>query len=81
MTAPEAEAMTLSPVRDARRAADPVLKVDGVTLALSDRARPVIAMEAAPFSIARGERIVLIGPSGCGKSSLLRAVEGLLFRK
>jgi energy-coupling factor transport system permease/ATP-binding protein len=30
------------------------------------------------FSIARGERVLLVGPSGSGKSTLLRAIAGVL---
>ena len=48
-----------------------------------DRVRKVypqgghVAIEEASFSIADGERLVLVGPSGCGKSTLLRMIAGL----
>lgn len=31
------------------------------------------------FSIAAGEKVVLLGPNGCGKSTLLRILNGLIF--
>jgi NitT/TauT family transport system ATP-binding protein len=68
----------LTTVREAQHAADSVIKVDGVTLRYHTSRGPVIAVEGACFSIARGERIALVGPSGCGKSSLLRAIGGFL---
>ena len=48
-----------------------------------DRVRKVypqgghVAIEEASFTIADGERLVLVGPSGCGKSTLLRMIAGL----
>ncbi|PNS08208.1 ABC transporter ATP-binding protein [Solilutibacter silvestris] len=36
-----------------------------------------VAVEAASFEVADGERLVLVGPSGCGKSTLLRMIAGL----
>ena len=48
-----------------------------------DRVRKVypqgghVAIDDASFSVADGERLVLVGPSGCGKSTLLRMIAGL----
>ncbi len=48
-----------------------------------DRVRKVypegghVAIEEAAFTVADGERLVLVGPSGCGKSTLLRMIAGL----
>ena len=48
-----------------------------------DRVRKVypqgghVAIEEASFTVADGERLVLVGPSGCGKSTLLRMIAGL----
>ena len=36
-----------------------------------------VAISDASFSVADGERLVLVGPSGCGKSTLLRMIAGL----
>ena len=68
----------LSPLHDPLRPAAPVLTVDDVTLRYRTARGPVVAVENAAFSVARGERIALVGPSGCGKSSLLRAIGGFL---
>ena len=48
-----------------------------------DRVRKVypqgghVAIDDASFSVADGERLVLVGPSGCGKSTILRIIAGL----
>ncbi|MBN8261101.1 MAG: sn-glycerol-3-phosphate ABC transporter ATP-binding protein UgpC [Xanthomonadales bacterium] len=36
-----------------------------------------VAIPGASFTVADGERLVLVGPSGCGKSTLLRMIAGL----
>ena len=36
-----------------------------------------VAIADASFTVADGERLVLVGPSGCGKSTLLRMIAGL----
>ncbi len=39
---------------------------------------PIVAIEAASFSFAKGELVSLLGPSGCGKTTLLRIIAGLI---
>jgi NitT/TauT family transport system ATP-binding protein len=59
--------------------AAPLLDVDCVTLRYAgERGAVVTATERISFSVAEGERVVLLGPSGCGKSSLLKAIGGYL---
>ena len=36
------------------------------------------AVEDVSFSVARGEKFILLGPSGCGKSTLLKSVAGFM---
>ena len=56
-----------------------LLEVDRVTLRYAgERGAVVTATERVSFSVADGERLVLLGPSGCGKSSLLKAIGGYL---
>jgi NitT/TauT family transport system ATP-binding protein len=40
-------------------------------------AKPIVALQEASLSIAKGELLCLIGPSGCGKSTLLNIMAGL----
>lgn len=49
-------------------------EVSGLTLALAGR--PVVT--DVTFSVARGERVVLLGVNGCGKTTLLKALDGLV---
>lgn len=56
-----------------------LLEVDRVTLRYAgERGAVVTATERVSFSVAEGERLVLLGPSGCGKSSLLKAIGGYM---
>jgi len=41
-------------------------------------ANPSLGITGGSFTIAPGERVLLLGPSGCGKSTLLRALAGVL---
>ncbi|MFI1659173.1 anchored repeat-type ABC transporter ATP-binding subunit [Streptomyces sp. NPDC020472] len=52
---------------------DPVLRAEGVTVALGGR----IALQDARLSVGGGELVGLIGPNGAGKTTLLRTVLGL----
>jgi cobalt/nickel transport system ATP-binding protein len=48
--------------------------VDRVGLALGGRA----VLQDVSFSVAPGERVVLLGVNGCGKTTLLKALDGLV---
>ncbi|MBN9089417.1 MAG: ABC transporter ATP-binding protein [Reyranella sp.] len=59
---------------------DPLLKVDGLRIALSGSKTTYNAVEEVSFDIGRGEAFGLVGESGCGKSITALAVMGLLKR-
>src|SRR5690606_29031684 len=60
-----------------------LLEVDGITRdyhqggALFWTDKPLRAVDAARFSIARSECLALVGPSGCGKTTLAKIIVGL----
>lgn len=58
--------------------AEPLLKVDGVTLQYKTAEHLVTATWRVSFAVERGDRFVLLGPSGCGKSTLLKGVAGFM---
>ena len=58
--------------------AEPLLKVDNVTLQYKTEQHLVTATWQVGFDVYRGERYVLLGPSGCGKSTLLKAIGGFM---
>ncbi|MBS7542731.1 ABC transporter ATP-binding protein [Ancylobacter oerskovii] len=71
----------LAPVSEVARsgqAAIPLFEARGLTLDYVTERGTVRAVDAVDFTIAEGERLVLLGPSGCGKSSILKAVAGFL---
>ena len=58
--------------------ADPLLRVEGVTLQYKTREHVVTATYRVGFDVLASDRFVLLGPSGCGKSTLLKAVGGYI---
>ena len=60
-------------VESPRRADDPAIALDGVTVEYDD----VRALAGVGLDVEPGEFVTVIGPSGCGKTTLLRVVGGL----
>jgi NitT/TauT family transport system ATP-binding protein len=55
-----------------------VLEAAHLTLEyVSDTGR-IRAVEDVSFTVAKGERLVLLGPSGCGKSTILKTIAGFI---
>jgi peptide/nickel transport system ATP-binding protein len=59
---------------------DPLLKVEGLRIALAGNKATYNAVEEVSFDIGRGEAFGLVGESGCGKSITALAIMGLLRR-
>ncbi|MFG1298571.1 ATP-binding cassette domain-containing protein [Xanthobacter sp. V3C-3] len=74
MTAAPVQSLPPPPPAPAR----PVLAARGLTLEYASPAGRLRAVEDVSFSVAEGERLVLLGPSGCGKSSILKALAGFI---
>ena len=58
--------------------ADPLLKVEDLSVAFDGEAGPVQVTSGVSFSIAEGQTLALVGESGCGKSVTAGAVMRLL---
>lgn len=52
-----------------------MIALDDVTFEVGGR----VVLQDVSFSIARGERVVLLGVNGCGKTTLLKLLDGLSF--
>jgi NitT/TauT family transport system ATP-binding protein len=55
-----------------------LLHVRNVTISYPTEDGVFTAVEDVTFSVARGERFVILGPSGCGKSTLLKSIAGFM---
>ncbi len=55
-----------------------LLSVRDVTISYPTEAGTFTAVKDVSFSVAPGEKFILLGPSGCGKSTLLKSVAGFL---
>ncbi|MEO1456867.1 MAG: ATP-binding cassette domain-containing protein, partial [Pseudomonadota bacterium] len=58
--------------------AEPILRVEGLEVAIPVAGGRLEAVRGIDFSVARGETLCLVGESGCGKSLTSLAVMGLL---
>ena len=56
----------------------PILKVQGLTIALPSGADRITAVQGVSFQVGRGETLCLVGESGSGKSVIAQGVMGLL---
>lgn len=52
-----------------------IYELDGVSIENAGRE----VLRGVRFSVAEGERVVLLGVNGCGKTTLLKALDGLAF--
>ncbi len=55
-----------------------LLFVKEVTISYPTEAGLFTAVQDVSFSVAGGEKFILLGPSGCGKSTLLKSVAGFI---
>jgi NitT/TauT family transport system ATP-binding protein len=63
-------------VQEAER--DPVVSIEGVSIAFGSGAGRVEALRGIDLAVARDSFVSIVGRSGCGKSTLLRIIAGLL---
>jgi peptide/nickel transport system ATP-binding protein len=57
-----------------------LLEVEGLSVRFDTEDGPLLAVDAASFTVADGEVLALVGESGCGKSVTAMALTGLLPR-
>ena len=62
---------------DGPDAAEPMIRLAGVTLKLRSAAGEVNVLRGVDLSVAAGEAVGLVGPSGAGKSTLMMIAAGL----
>lgn len=56
--------------------ATPVLKIENLTKAFTDRQEPNVILKNVDLEIDEKEFLCILGPSGCGKTTLLRCIAG-----
>jgi peptide/nickel transport system ATP-binding protein len=61
-------------VRPAARAAEPLLRVEGLSVAFGAPAAPLQAVDRASFTVDRGETVCLVGESGSGKTAVALSI-------
>ena len=66
------------PAMPAAGSADPVLRVENLTLAFRARGRSADVLNAVSFELRPGETLCLVGESGCGKSMTALAIMRLV---
>ncbi len=52
------------------------LKIEDLAVRFRLGAGELLVLDHISFTVAEGERLMLLGPSGCGKSTLLKAIAG-----
>jgi len=65
---------------DVRQTEDPILSVQGLTVAFDTEAGPVRAVEKVGFNLIKGRTLGIVGESGCGKSVTALSIMRLLPR-
>jgi NitT/TauT family transport system ATP-binding protein len=70
--------MTFQPNSASLQTAEPLVRVEGVTLQYKTPDSLVTATYKVGFDIFPADRLVLLGPSGCGKSTILKAIAGFM---
>ena len=68
----------LLPARRLRMSAEPLLRVEDLTVGFSTEQGPVRVVEDVSFSLAAGKTLGLVGESGCGKSVTAQTIMRLL---
>ncbi|WP_300667912.1 ABC transporter ATP-binding protein [Desulfoluna sp.] len=63
---------------DVRQIEDPILSVQGLTVAFDTEAGPVRAVEKVGFTLIKGRTLGIVGESGCGKSVTALSIMRLL---